>query len=243
MSSGLEASIAGAETHMLGELSYALPASAQYMKKREEIYWTSGANVYAANGIRTMRVNISGQGFLDMSSLVLECDVDNLSTAAPLKPLVPGLEGFFQSLKVSISGTTVEEIGDPSCSYGRIYTMLSKGLPKEKIAMNGAMGFELDPNATITEWRPRQKRYPLAVRRRSCINHLLVFATKKCSFPYGQSAHLVKVLASNFKSFRMQLHQLTPPMEVVCGNYPMLESMEMSCTVMKVCKTLMRGIC
>ena len=104
MSSGLEASIAGAETHMLGELSYALPASAQYMKKREEIYWTSGANVYAANGIRTMRVNISGQGFLDMSSLVLECDVDNLSTAAPLKPLVPGLEGFFQSLKVSISG-------------------------------------------------------------------------------------------------------------------------------------------
>ena len=43
MSSGLEASIAGAETHMLGELSYALPASAQYMKKREELYWTSGA--------------------------------------------------------------------------------------------------------------------------------------------------------------------------------------------------------
>ena len=114
MSSGLEASIAGAETHMLGELSYALPASAQYMKKREEIYWTSGANVYAANGIRTMRVNISGQGFLDMCSLVLECDVDNLSTTSALKPLVPGLEGFFQSLKVSISGTTVEEIGDPS---------------------------------------------------------------------------------------------------------------------------------
>ena len=97
MSSSLEASIAGAETHMLSEFSYALPASAQYMKKREEIYWTPGANVYAANGVRTMRVNISGQGFLDMSSLVLDCDVDNLSavTGANLKPLVPGLEGFF----------------------------------------------------------------------------------------------------------------------------------------------------
>ena len=95
MSSGLEASIAGTETHMLGELSYALPASAQYMKKRVEIYWTSGANVYAANGIRTMRVNISGQGFLDMSSLVLECDVDNLSTNTALSPNVPGLEAFF----------------------------------------------------------------------------------------------------------------------------------------------------
>ena len=99
MSSGLEASIAGAETHMLGELSCALPAPAQYMKKREEIYWTSGANVYATNGIRTTRVNISGQGFLDMSSLVLECDIDNLSTTAALKPLVPpGLEGFFKSI-------------------------------------------------------------------------------------------------------------------------------------------------
>ena len=99
MSSGLEASIAGAETHMLGELSYALPASAQYMKKREEIYWTSGANVYAANGIRTMRVNISGQGFLDMSSLVLECDVDNLSTAAALKPLRTRLGRVFSISK------------------------------------------------------------------------------------------------------------------------------------------------
>ena len=95
MSSGLEASIAGTSTHMLDELSYALPASAQYMKKRESLFWTSGANVYAANGIRTMRVNISGQGFLDMSSLVLECDVQNLSTDAALKQLAPGLEGFF----------------------------------------------------------------------------------------------------------------------------------------------------
>ena len=148
MSSGLEATIAGSSTHMLDEVSYALPASAQYMKKREEPYRTSGANVYAANGIRTMRLNVTGQQFLDMSSLVLECDVDSLSavTGANLKTLVPGLEGFFQTLKVSMSGTTVEEIGDPSCSYGRIYTMLSKGLPKEKIAMNGAMGFEMIPD-------------------------------------------------------------------------------------------------
>jgi len=93
--SGLEASIAGTETHMLGELSYALPASAQYMKKGEEIYWTSGANVYAANGIRTLRVNIAGQGFLVASSMILECDVQNLSTNDVLKPFVPGLEGFF----------------------------------------------------------------------------------------------------------------------------------------------------
>ena len=77
--SGLEASIAGTDTHMLGELSYALPASAQYMKKREEIYWTSGANVYAPNGIRTLRINVSGQGFLDCSSLVLEAEVHNLA--------------------------------------------------------------------------------------------------------------------------------------------------------------------
>ena len=95
MSSGLEASIAGTETHMLGELSYALPASAQYMKKREENYWISGANVYAANGVRTMRVNISGQGFLDMSSLVLECNVDKLSTTTASSPIMPGLEAFF----------------------------------------------------------------------------------------------------------------------------------------------------
>ena len=183
MSSGLEASIAGAETHMLGELSYALPASAQYMKKREEIYWTSGANVYAANGIRTMRVNISGQGFLDMSSLVLECDVDNLSTAAPLKPLVPGLEGFFQSLKVSLSGTTCEEIGDPSCSYGRIFSMLSRGLPKEKIAMNGAMGFELEPHATDYRAAPTPETIPASSSKKILHKPLAGICNQKVFLP------------------------------------------------------------
>ena len=82
-----------------------------------------------------MRLNVTGQGVLDMSSLVLECVVDNLSavTGANLKPFVPGLEGFFQSLKLSIAGTTVEEIGDPSCSYGRIYTMLSQGGARKRL--------------------------------------------------------------------------------------------------------------
>jgi hypothetical protein len=143
--SGLEASIAGTDTHMLGELSYALPASAQYMKKREEIYWTSGANVYAPNGIRTLRINVSGQGFLDCSSLVLEAEVHNLEVLGGLvmKPLVGGMEAYFQSCRVIISGTTVEELGDPSCSYGRVYQMLSRGLPKEKVAMDAALGFEL----------------------------------------------------------------------------------------------------
>ena len=39
MSSGLEASIAGTSTCMLDELNFALRASAQYMKKREEFFW------------------------------------------------------------------------------------------------------------------------------------------------------------------------------------------------------------
>ena len=37
----------------------------------------------------------------------------------------------------------------------------------------------------ITERRPLPKRSPLAVRRRSCINHLLVSATKRCFSPCG----------------------------------------------------------
>ena len=178
--SGLEASIAGAETHMLGELSYALPASAQYMKKRESVYWSSGANVYAANGIRSLRVNISG--FLDMSSLVMECDVQNLSTTQALSPIVPGLEGFFQCLKVSISGTTVEEIGDPSCSYGRIYTMLTKGLPKEKIAMNGAMGFELVPNADY-RLQPTPETIPVSSSKKILHKPLAGICNQKVFLP------------------------------------------------------------
>ena len=38
----------------------------------------------------------------------------------------------------------MEALGDPSCSYGRIYTMLSRGLPKKKIAMNGSSAFDLN---------------------------------------------------------------------------------------------------
>ena len=74
-----------------------------------------------------------------------------------------------------------------------------EGLPKEKIAMNGAMGFELEPNATDYRVAPTPETIPLAVRRRSCINHLLVSATKRCFFPCGLSARLVKVLRLEFQ--------------------------------------------
>ena len=203
MSSGLEASIAGTQTHMLDELSFTLPASAQYMNKREEIYWTSGANVYAANGIRTMRVNISGQGFLDMSSLVLECDVDNLSTDTALKPIVLGLEAVFQFLEISISGTTTEEIGDPSCSYGRIYTMLSKSLGKESVAMNAALSFETVP-MPITGCLLHSRPFLPAVPKRSYTNHLQAYAAKQSVLYFGQFLHLVRVFRLNFKSSKMQ---------------------------------------
>ena len=42
--SGLEAQISGeAQTHMLDELQYSLPAAATYVQKREEVFWSSGA--------------------------------------------------------------------------------------------------------------------------------------------------------------------------------------------------------
>ena len=144
--SGLEASIAGTDTHMLGELSYSLPPSAQFVQKRESVFWSSGANTYTPTGIRTLRVNLSGQGWLDCSSLVIEADVNELGGTNALQPLVGGMEAFFQSLRVSIQGTIIEDIGDASCSYGRIHNMLQLGLPQEKIRMNAGMGFELDAN-------------------------------------------------------------------------------------------------
>ena len=120
--------------------------------------------------------------------------------------------------------------------------MLSKGLPKEKIAMNGAMGFELVPNADYRV-APTPETIPLSSSKKILHKPLAGICNQKVFLPLWAISSSGQGLRSNFKLFRMQLRQLTPPMEVVCGNYQMFASMEMSCIVMKVCKTLMRGIC
>ena len=61
--------ISGGEDSLLDSLSFDLPPSSSYIQnKRYVSYYPSGASTYSPTGVRVMRFNIVGEGWLDPDS-------------------------------------------------------------------------------------------------------------------------------------------------------------------------------
>ena len=112
-------------------LQFKLPAVADYVTSRSEVTFVPSGNTFAPTGVRTLRVNASGNSFADLSTAVLELTVSERSVG-PLKLLTANGSCFFSELRILASGVKLERIGGSSCLYGRIHEALSRGLPASK---------------------------------------------------------------------------------------------------------------
>ena len=72
---GLESSLAAAEVAPISGLQFKLPGVADYVTSRSEVTFVPSGNTFAPSGVRTLRVNASGNGFADLSTAVLEFTV------------------------------------------------------------------------------------------------------------------------------------------------------------------------
>ena len=62
--------ISGGEDSLLSSLSFDLPPSSSYVtSKRYVSYYPNGASTYSPSGVRVMRFNVVGEGWLDPDSL------------------------------------------------------------------------------------------------------------------------------------------------------------------------------
>ena len=78
--------------------------------------------------MKVLRFNIGGNGFIDLSSLVLSVKCQNLVADKPLLPLTSGAHNLIERLTIDISGARAEDIS----SYGRLCEALNQCLPREK---------------------------------------------------------------------------------------------------------------
>ena len=118
-------------------LNFKSPDTASFVVGRHEANWAaSGSNIYDSDlGVKTIRLNLTGQTFFDPGSLMIQFKVRS-KIASDLKPLT-GPWSFIKRLTVTCSGANVEDI----LYYNRCHELLDRFHSKEKRLNTHAMGF------------------------------------------------------------------------------------------------------
>ena len=108
--------------------------TAQYVEERSERNWLANAQLFSPAGVRTIRVNIADNSFVDLSSLVLVGVLHNGDAAKVLSPLTGGIHGAISRFTAYVSGTKAEDIQH----YGRTTEQFLRMMPEEVRKNNAA---------------------------------------------------------------------------------------------------------
>ena len=77
----LEYQLAGSEEQLLKSLQFGLgdkPSSNYITSRRLTQFYPSGASTFTSNGVRVVRITVSGEGWLDPSTILLQFQLQNL---------------------------------------------------------------------------------------------------------------------------------------------------------------------
>ena len=115
--------ISGGEDSLLSSLSFDLPPSSSYVTSKKYVsYYPSGASTYSPNGVRVMRVNLVGEGWLDPDSLRITGKLYNGGTN--VLQLADGPHSLVQRAKLSIAGTVCEDLDQYNRNHQLFRTLL-----------------------------------------------------------------------------------------------------------------------
>ena len=94
----MEITLSAQEPGLIEALDFRLPQVANYVTSREEVVFVPSGNTFGPNGVRTLRIPISGGAFVDASSITIEATLTNLDSTNLLTPTTCSLAGFFEEL-------------------------------------------------------------------------------------------------------------------------------------------------
>ena len=86
----------------------------------------ASSNHFSPSGVRTIRINVAGNEFIDLSSLLLVGNLHNDDQALALQPLTCGIHGMVSRFTVYVSGSKAEDI----LHYGRTTEMFMRMMPE-----------------------------------------------------------------------------------------------------------------
>lgn len=137
MGLGLEDVVAGSDETLLSSLDFSLGPSANYVTNRRSTTWyPSGASTFSSNGVRVARIVLSGEGWLDPSTIRISMKMRNTSATLPLKPLT-GPWAFINRATLLMNGTVVEDVHHAN----RVTEMLYRFMPADYAANESIEGF------------------------------------------------------------------------------------------------------
>ena len=124
--------------------------TAQYVEERSERNWLANSNYFSPTGVRTIRVNIADNSFVDLSSLTLVGILHNDDVTNVLTPLTPGIHGAISRFTAYVSGTKVEDI----MHYGRTTEQFLRMMPFDVRAnMAAQSGFSMSAGGSAgNDW-------------------------------------------------------------------------------------------
>ena len=111
------------EDYLIEGLSFKLNPGASYVTDRRSVsYFTAGSNIYqSGSGARVIRINLTGEGWLDPSTVRLSYTlVNNETTATKILRPISGPWSFFRRARCLVGGAIVDDID----YYNRVHEML-----------------------------------------------------------------------------------------------------------------------
>ena len=112
-----------AEDYLIESFQFKIPPGASYVTDRRTVsYFTAGSNIYTSNGgTKVIRINLTGDGWLDPGSIRLHYTLRNTNTNATNNlRTIGGAWSFFRRVRCLIGGALVDDID----YYNRVHEMM-----------------------------------------------------------------------------------------------------------------------
>jgi hypothetical protein len=143
------------EDYLIDGLSFKLNPGASYVAERRSVsYFPSGSNIYqSGSGARVIRVNLTGEGWLDPSTVRLTYTLVNTNgTATKILRPISGAWSFFRRARCLVGGAIVDDID----YYNRVHEMLhilTSKLNRDNDSIEG-FGARWDDDDSYNSWTP-----------------------------------------------------------------------------------------
>ena len=134
---------------LINDLSFKLPPSANYIVDRSSSTWhPAGSNVYKSTATKLIKIQLTGSGFLDLSTVKVIYDLYNDASGSAGSNQIRALGSpatFISRMRILAGGTILEDVSE----YGRVHTLMKMLKPAEQIDMDNCEGFGVPDMRTV----------------------------------------------------------------------------------------------
>lgn len=133
----MESHAQSVEDNLIESLSFKLRPGASYVTDRRSVtYFPQGGNSYSPAGVKVIKLMLTGDSWMDPSTVKLFMNIKN-DSAADITPRVAGPWGMFRRLRILCGGQICEDLD----LYGRLHEQFHMMKPTEKRENDAIEGF------------------------------------------------------------------------------------------------------